>query len=34
MNKEDLCGGKLIEATFPDGDVLRFWFQQVHKIMP
>ena len=23
------CGGKLIEATFLDGDVLRFWLQAV-----
>ena len=24
------CGGKLIEATFPDFDVLRFWLQPVN----
>ena len=24
------CGGKLIEATFPDHDVIRFWLQPVN----
>ena len=24
------CGGKLIEATFPDLDVMRFWLQPVN----